>query len=265
MTPNPSLSSISDFFANATRLLRGNQEQNMTNIHPFFEKLVSLLKQKRIDDLRLASDFNVFDYIQPDELKLSRIIADLLDPKGSHGQQRICLEAFVDAMIERTSEEQPLRNTLTKLQKAVRDDECFVIAQTEVATRHGRRMDIVVNIGRENGIVIENKPWANDQKDALGDYADEAARRFSDCWILIYLHGTGKAVDEYTISKKKLRKLEEDGNFFNTDYTYFLIRWLKICLERVEAEKIRCFLRDFIDYIEQEFRSGFFNEEINDA
>jgi len=75
VTPNPSLSSISDFFANATKLIRGGQEQNMTNIHPFFEKLVSLLKQKRIDDLRLASDFNIFDYIQPDELKLSRIIA----------------------------------------------------------------------------------------------------------------------------------------------------------------------------------------------
>jgi len=263
MTPNPSLSSISDFFANATRLLRGGREQNMTNIHPFFEKLVSLLKQKRIDDLRLASDFNVFDYIQPDELKLSRIIADLLDPKGSHGQQRICLEAFVEAMIEQTSEEQPLRKTLIKLQKTVRDDNYFFEVRSEEPTLDRRRMDIVVNIGGKNGIVIENKPWANDQKDALGDYADEAARRFSDCWVLIYLHGTGKAVDEYTISKKKLRKLEKDGNFFNTDYTYFLIRWLKICLERVEAEKIRCFLRDFIDCIEQEFRSGFFNEEIN--
>jgi len=265
VTPNPSLSSIPDFFANATKLLRGNQEQNMTNIHPFFGKLVSLLNEKRKNDRYLASDFNVFDYIQPDELKLSRIIADLFDPKGSHGQQRICLEAFVEAMIERTSEEQPLRKTLTKLQKAVRDDECFVIARTEVATRHGRRMDIVVNIGGKNGIVIENKPWANDQKDALGDYADEAARRFSNCWVLIYLHGTGKAADEYMISKKKLQKLEVDGNFFNTDYTYFLIRWLKICLERVEAEKIRCFLHDFIGYIEKEFRSGFFNEEINDA
>lgn len=237
----------------------------MTNIHPFFEKLVSLLKQKRIDDLRLASDFNVFDYIQPDELKLSRIIADLLDPKGSHGQQRICLEAFVEAMIERTSEEQPLRNTLTKLQKAVQDDKCFVSVATEAATKPGRRMDIVVNIGGENGIVIENKPWANDQKDALEDYANEAANRFRDCWVLIYLHGTGKAVDEYTISKEMLQKLEAGGNFFNTDYTYFLIGWLEICFERVKAEKIRCFLRDFIGYIEQEFRNGFFNEEINDA
>ncbi|HPE71767.1 MAG TPA: PD-(D/E)XK nuclease family protein, partial [Candidatus Competibacter sp.] len=185
------------------------------------------------------------------------------DPKGSHGQQRICLEAFVEAMIEQTSEEQPLRKTLIKLQKTVRDDNYFFEVRSEEPTLDRRRMDIVVNIGGKNGIVIENKPWANDQKDALGDYADEAARRFSDCWVLIYLHGTGKAVDEYTISKKKLRKLEKDGNFFNTDYTYFLIRWLKICLERVEAEKIRCFLRDFIDCIEQEFRSGFFNEEIN--
>ena len=237
----------------------------MTNIYPFFDKLVSLLKEKRKINRYLASDFNVFDYIQPDELKLSRIIADLLDPKGSHGQQRICLEAFVEAMIERTSEEQPLRNTLTKLQKAVRDDECFVIAQTEVATRHGRRMDIVVNIGRENGIVIENKPWANDQKEQLEDYADEAAKRFPDCWVLIYLHGTGKAVDEYTISKEKLQELEADGNFFNTDYTDFLIGWLQICLKHMEADKMCWFLCEFCNYIKKEFRNGFFNEEISDA
>jgi hypothetical protein len=264
MIPNPSLSSISDFFANATKLLRGGQEQKMKNIHLFFDKLVSLLNEKREDDRDLASDFNVFDYIQPDELKLSRIIADLLDPKGSHGQQRICLEAFVEAMIERISEEQPLRQKLTKLQKVVRDDKCFVIVQTEVATSNRRRMDIVVNVGGNDGIVLENKPWANDQKEQLGDYADEAAKRF-DCWVLIYLHGTGKAADEYTISKNKLRKLEADGNFFNADYIYFLIRWLKICLERVEAEKLRCFLRDFIDYIEIEFRIDFFNGEINNV
>ena len=125
-------------------------------------------------------------------------------------------------------------------------------------------MDIMVNIGGKNGIVIENKPWANDQKEQLGDYADEAEKRF-DCWVLIYLHGTGKAVDEYTLSKEKLQKLEAGGNFFNTDYCYFLIRWLQICLERVEAKKIRCFLCDFIGYIEIEFRSGFFNEEISHA
>lgn len=266
MTPNLSLSSIPDFFANAKKLLRSVQEQNRKNIYPFFDKLVSLLNEKRKNDRYLASDFNIFDYIQPDELKLSRTIADLLDPKGSHGQQQICLGAFVEAMIERISEEQSLRQTLTKLQKAVRNDKCFVIVQTEVATSCGRRIDIVVNmnIGEKNGIVIENKPWANDQKEQLKDYAKEAAKQF-DCWVLVYLHGTGKAVDEYTLSKEKLQKLEAGGNFFNTDYSYFLIRWLQICLERVEAKKIRCFLCDFIGYIEIEFRSGFFNEEISHA
>ena len=124
----------------------------------------------------------------------------------------------------------------------------------------------MVNVGGKNGIVIENKPWATDQKEQLKDYADEAAKRFSDCWVLIYLHGTGKAVDEYTISKKKLQELEAGGNFFNTDYSYFLIRWLQICLERVEAEKMRWFLRNFIDYIEKEFQNGFiFNEDISNA
>jgi hypothetical protein len=35
--------------------------------------------------MRLATGFNVFHLIEPDENKLSDILAGLLDPKGSHG------------------------------------------------------------------------------------------------------------------------------------------------------------------------------------
>ena len=37
-------------------------------------------------DRQLARRFNIFRYLRDDELGLSRIIADLLDPTGEHGQ-----------------------------------------------------------------------------------------------------------------------------------------------------------------------------------
>lgn len=264
MSYSPSLSSISNFFDCTTNMLRHDQKKQMEDVHGFFNNLVSLFKEKIKNDLHLASDFNVFDYIQPDEMKLSRIIADLLNPKGAHGQQRRFLAAFVEAMMEEASES--LRATLTKLQEAIQDDTCAIIVQTEAMTWHGRRMDILVDIGGQKGIVIENKPWANDQKEALKDYADEAAKRFSDGWVLIYLHGSGKAAGEYTLSKKKRQELEAGGNFLDADYTYFLIRWLKICRDCVEAEKVCWFLYDFIGYVENQFQTNFlFAEDINNA
>ena len=233
----------------------------MDKIHDFFDHFVSLLKKKRENDLIEATDFTVFNYIQPDELRLSRIIADLLNPKGAHGQQIIFLAAFIKAMMEGASK--PLQETLIKLQDAIQNNICAIIVRTEVTTlRGGRRMDIVVDLGGKNGIVIENKPWANDQKDALKDYAKDAEKRFPDGWVLIYLHGGGKAADEYTLPNKA--DLKRSGNYLDADYAYFLIRWLNNCLNDAKAEKVGVFLREFISYAKEEFQNGFY-QEITDA
>lgn len=254
-------SAISDFFNYATRLPHQNQMHSTDKIHDFFDHFVSLLKKKRENDLFEAADFNVFDYVQPDELKLSRIIADLLDPKGAHGQQIIFLAAFVEAMMEGASK--PLQETLIKLQDAIQNNICVIIVRTEVITLHGgRRMDIVVDLGSKNGIVIENKPWANDQKEQLKDYAKDAKKRFPDSWVLIYLHGGGKAANEYTLPNKE--DLKRSGNYLDADYAYFLIRWLNNCLNHAKAEKVCVFLREFISYAEEEFQNGFY-QEITDA
>ena len=235
----------------------------MDKIHDFFDHFVSLLKKKRENDRFEASDFNVFDYIQPDELKLSRIIADLLDPKSTHGQQRTFLTAFVESMMEGASK--PLKETLIKLQHVIKNNICAIIVRTEVTTlRGGRRMDIVVDLGGENGIVIENKPWANDQKDALKDYAKDAEKRFPDGWVLIYLHGGGKAANEYTLPNKDKENLKCSGNYLDADYAYFLIRWLNNCLSHAKAEKVSVFLREFISYVEEKFQNGFY-QEMTDA
>ena len=46
-------------------------------------------------DRELAPRFNFFDYLRDDELGLSRVIADLLDPQASHGQDRLFLRTLL--------------------------------------------------------------------------------------------------------------------------------------------------------------------------
>lgn len=53
-------------------------------------------KGKKETDLSLASDFNVFNYINPNENRLSDIFADLLDPNGNHGQRDVFLKEFLN-------------------------------------------------------------------------------------------------------------------------------------------------------------------------
>ena len=56
----------------------------------FFAELTPQLEGARVlaaeRDRELAPRFNVFDYVRDDELGLSRIIADLLNPNAKHGQ-----------------------------------------------------------------------------------------------------------------------------------------------------------------------------------
>ena len=57
----------------------------------FFAGLAPRLDMARVlareFDRNLAHRFNVLDYLRDDELGLSLIIADLLNPKASHGQR----------------------------------------------------------------------------------------------------------------------------------------------------------------------------------
>ena len=59
-------------------------------IERFFDELSPRLETarglERELDQNLARKFNVLDYLRTDELGLSRIIADLVNPKASHGQ-----------------------------------------------------------------------------------------------------------------------------------------------------------------------------------
>ena len=41
---------------------------------------------------QLARRFNVFRYLRTDEMGFSKMIADLLDPAGDHGQEALFLE-----------------------------------------------------------------------------------------------------------------------------------------------------------------------------
>ena len=49
-------------------------------------RLTAARRREQDQDRQQAHRFNVLDYLKTDELGLSRIIADLLDPQATHGQ-----------------------------------------------------------------------------------------------------------------------------------------------------------------------------------
>jgi hypothetical protein len=96
---------------------------------------------RRVYARRLAPDFNVFDFIAPDELRLSSILAWLLDPAGSHGQGSL----FLVELLRELGLDGPM-DGLDASRVGV-----------EVQTHERRRVDVVV---RMPGAIlgVENKP-----------------------------------------------------------------------------------------------------------
>ena len=81
----------------------------------FYDRVWRAAKQKL--DVCLASDFNVFNYIQPNENTISGIIADLLNPRGSHGQGVIFLQKFLELLKDEvpSKSKQELQNAVERL------------------------------------------------------------------------------------------------------------------------------------------------------
>jgi hypothetical protein len=62
-------------------------KKDLRNFFAGAERCISVARKRQLfSGRKTASSFNVFTLIEPDENKLSDIIADLLDPQGRHGQ-----------------------------------------------------------------------------------------------------------------------------------------------------------------------------------
>jgi hypothetical protein len=194
-----------------------------------------------LDDARrhfnayLARDFNVFDYIEPDENKLSRVIKDLLSPDGTHGQGTVFLDQFLTAIGH------PLRCAHSKSAR--------VRCQTQAThVREGGLIDITIDLG-DFGVGIENKPTAVEQDGQLWRYWQHLEARYRGGFCLVYLDGKGTTPE--SIPEDHRRRLEAEGKFKIMSYVPDLQRWLEGCAKESKADKLRWFLRDFAEYVGQ--------------
>ena len=122
----------------------------------FFAQLSPRLETARAHERelerRLARRFNVFDYLSTDEVALSRIIADLLDPGARHGQGTLFLRTLLHELPEVGGRPDPDTGFVKGIQVV-----------TERVITDNRRLDISVEIPGTGGkycLAIENKPYA---------------------------------------------------------------------------------------------------------
>ena len=207
---------------------------------------ISILKTARERYAKqLAPEFSVFNYIYTDERMLSRIIADLLNPKGAHAQGNVFLKLFFEQFgLEQIWQEKELENA----QKIQVEPEVL----TDLIERKQRRIDILIKFENpEYFLGIENKPFAADQYKQLEDYAMQlhlSCNQNQQNWHLVYLSGTGNEPAEYSVDKNTLEVWHNNQQFTQINYPE-LIGWLKQCVAHCQNQKVVNFLNEFQTYI----------------
>ena len=111
--------------------------------------------------------------MRTDELGLSKLISDLLNPRGTHGQGDCFLRLFI-------------RECQFDLCEYVQIEDAEVHTEFSISTG---RLDIQIHFGLGFCIAVENKPFASDQIDQLDRYADYLELKFGSNGYLVYMPG----------------------------------------------------------------------------
>lgn len=219
-------------------------------INDVSQKINALETAQALYSRQLSPDFSTFDYINTDELGLSRILAALLDPKGSHAQQEGFLRLFVEhclPVIYKNDNWQIFFNNLEKTD--------VFLEEVTGKSNTQRRMDIYLRcqVGDDSyGICIENKPYAADQLDQMKDYAIELENRKHKHWHLVYLNEDNDVPSEYSVDTETLEDWITSNQYSHLRFRG-LIGWLKACQVECQNYSVSEFIAQLTKFIQKQF------------
>jgi hypothetical protein len=178
------------------------------------EKIQHLLNQVKIISKKNAEildatggRFNMFQVcgVNHYENTHSGIIAEFLNPNGTHGLKSKLLESFIETLGEHFS-----INNFNHEGSRVR---------TEHSTEEGR-IDILLEDNQNKAIIIENKIYANDQPEQLKRY-DRYAQTYKNGYQIIYLTLYGDDASDQS---------GEGVSYLSISYEEHIINWLESCV-----------------------------------
>ena len=186
----------------------------MEQYKQLFKAVSQIVQQAKVakEESRLRGEqFNIFKVCGIDhyELQHSAIIAELLNPQGSHGQGCLYLKLFMETYGSRLS----VTNFNSKDIKVMSE---------EWTTEYDGRMDICINYKDVPFVIIENKLYASDQSIQLRRYDKDAQQRGAKEYEIVYLTLDGKYASE------------DSGKgvaYIRMSYSKDIIRWLDLCIE----------------------------------
>ena len=186
------------------------------------------IKEQRKEKFERGESFNIFNDLgfMSDEVHLhSMFLANLLNPKGSHGQRGKFLEAFLK-MLQKSFPAISADSLELDTAIASVEVEKYIGRQTD---SEGGRIDIYLTDGKHS-IIIENKIYAGDQHHQMlryWNYGMSQKRNDTEkSFVLIYL-----TLDGCSPSKDSLGEDLKENDIVCLSYKSDIRGWLDRCVE----------------------------------
>ncbi len=199
---------------------------NIENIQNLLNKVNEICLKNEILIKARSGRFNMFSLlgVKHYELKHSKILAEFLNPKGSHDLDELFLQVFV---------KQFLPDFEFDCKKAT------VITEKYVGD-YGR-IDIIIEQGKK-AIIIENKIYAKDQDEQLKRYENYVKNKNIEYQIL-YLTLNGEKANENS---------GKDVGYKTISYKTDIIKWLEECARiSIERAIVRETIIQYIRHLKQ--------------
>lgn len=211
------------------------------NIDSLLKEISVLHKQAEIVRIKKEADggyFNVFNTLglKTEEVRLhSAFLAELLNPNGSHGLSDTFLKLFL--------EEVKLPDNYINGNK-VSSEKMTERYIGRVTKNEGGKIDIIVEDGNHS-LIIENKIFAEDQKNQLVRYSNYGKKSFTNGFKLFYLTLDGHEASEVSVGSTQL-------DYTIISYDKEIINWLDKCIE-VSNQKplVNSVIRQYLELIKQ--------------
>ncbi len=194
------------------------------------QKLLNEINAIRLENETIikatSGRFNMFGLLGVDhyEVKHSKILAEFLDPKGSHGLDELFLQAFVKQFLP--DFEFDCKNAKVTTEK--------------YAGEYGR-IDIIIEQGAK-AIIIENKIYAKDQEEQLKRY-DNYVKNKNVEYQILYLTLNGEKANENS---------GKDIDYTCLSYKTDIIKWLEECAKiSIERAIVRETIMQYIRHLKQ--------------
>ena len=249
-TQRARVGAVSQLLGHVEAAERAKREQCERLLLELIPKLEAARAEERKLDRKLARRFSVFKYLRTDELGLSRMIADLLDPAGDHYQGPVFLNKMLDILSDTGAKTQsPFGSLRAAGAKVVR----------ERGIPSGGFIDITVDIGSDEGpfcLAFENKPYAPDGNRQLQKYLKYLDERYGRRFLLVYLPPYNRDPDDASLPPEDRRYWMDRGQFGVMPYSgseASIEGWFAACSKLCEAERLRLYLGDAQSFCRQRF------------